>query len=74
MSQTSVVTKDAAGKTSWRSRKSLKIIAMYCTMVCVSTIAIHFLEHASLFNSFRTALVAAIGKTVAANFVCGIFD
>lgn len=60
--------------TPWRSRKSVKMIALYFTMVCVSTIAIYFLEHASLFNAFRTALVAAVGKTIAANWVSGIFD
>ena len=59
---------------SWRSRKSAKTVAMYCTMVLVSTAAIYFLEHASLFNAFRTALVAAIGKTFAATWVAGIFD
>ena len=75
MSQTTTITAEgAAGSTLWRSRKSVKMIAMYCTMVCVSTIAIYFLEHASLFNAFRTALVAAVGKTVAANWVSGIFD
>ncbi len=59
---------------SWRSRKSLKTVAMYCTMVAVSTLAICFLEHTSMLNAFRTALVAAIGKTIAANWVSGIFD
>lgn len=52
----------------------LRCVAMYVVMVVVSTIAIHFLEHASLANAFRTALVAAIGKTIAANWVSGIFD
>lgn len=61
-------------RTSWRSRKSLKVVAMYLTMVAVSTGAIYFLEHASLLNAFRTALVAAVGKTLAANWVCGMFD
>ena len=59
---------------AWRSRKPLKVAAMYLTMVMVSTLAIYFLEHSSLFNAFRTALVAAIGKTIAANWVSGIFD
>ena len=59
---------------SWRNRKLLKTIAMYCTMVTVSTMAIYLLEHASLVSAFRTALVAAIGKTFAANWVAGIFD
>jgi len=60
--------------TSWRSRKSVKTLAMYCSMVTVSTLAIFFLEHATLVNAFRTALVAAIAKTFAANWVSGIFD
>ena len=38
------------------------MIAMYQTMVTVSTFAIYVLEHASLFNAFRTALVAAVGR------------
>lgn len=61
-------------ETSWRSRKYIKTLAMYFTMVCVSTIAIFLLEHSTFFNAFRTALVAAIGKTFAANWVSGIFD
>ena len=61
-------------RSHWRSRKSAKTFAMYCSMVLVSTAAIYFLEHASLFNAFRTALVAAIGKTFAAVWVAGIFD
>lgn len=52
----------------------LKLGVMYFTMVAVSTSAIFFLEHATLLNAFRTALVAAIGKTVAANWVSGLFD
>lgn len=51
-----------------------KIVAMYLTMVMVSTLAIYFLEHASLLSAFRTALVAAIGKTVAANWVSSCFN
>lgn len=62
------------GKTSWRSKRLVKVFAMYCSMVTVSTLAIYFLEHASMFNAFRTALVAAIAKTFAANWVSGIFD
>ena len=58
----------------WRSRKSVKMFAMYGVMVAVSTAAIFFLEHASLTNAFRTALVAAIAKTFAANWVSGIFE
>ena len=61
-------------KGAWRSRKSVKTFAMYFAMVAVSTLAIYFLEHASLFNAFRTALVAAIGKTFAATWVSGVFD
>ena len=49
-------------------------MAMYCTMVAVSTLCIYWLEHATLFNALRTALVAAVGKTIAANWVSGIFD
>lgn len=59
---------------SWRSRKSVKVLAMYCSMVTVSTMAIFFLEHSTLVNAFRTALVAAIAKTFAANWVSGIFE
>ena len=62
------------GKSPWRSRRPLKMLAMYLTMVTVSTFTIYMLEHASLFSAFRTALVAAVGKTVAANWVSGIFD
>lgn len=58
----------------WRSNGLLKLIAMYLAMVVVSTLAIHFLEHVTIANAFRTALVAAIGKTVAASWVSGIFD
>lgn len=66
--------KDSKPTTSWKSKKSVKMLAMYGTMVVVSTTAIYFLEHATLTNAFRTALVAAIGKTVAANWVSGIFE
>lgn len=66
--------RNRAVATGWRSRKLIKMLAMYVTMVVVSTTAIYLLEHASLVNSFRTALVAAIGKTLAANWVSGIFD
>ncbi|MEM9942359.1 MAG: hypothetical protein AAF939_12410 [Planctomycetota bacterium] len=61
-------------KVSWRSRPIYKMLAMYLTMVVVSTTAIYLLEHSTLVNAFRTALVAAIGKTLAANWVSGIFD
>ena len=59
-----------------KSRKSLwqKSVAMYCAMVAVSTLAIFFLEHATIANAFRTALVAAIGKTLAANWVTQFFQ
>ena len=63
---------DRKSKT-WRSGKTAKTVAMYCTMVLVSTLAIYWLEHAALYNAFRTALVAAVGKTIAANWVSGIF-
>ena len=57
------------------SQKRLqKIAALYVTMVMVSTLAIFFLEHAPLICAFRTALVAAIGKTVAANWVSSFFN
>ena len=62
---------------AWPRLKSIKLkkaAAMYCTMVAVSTCAIFCLEHASLINAFRTALVAAVGKTLAANWVSGLFD
>ena len=55
------------------SRRWQRMIAMYVTMVIVSTLAIHFLEHASWIGAFRTAVVAAIGKTVAANWVSDFF-
>ena len=60
--------------TSWKSGKVAKTLTMYAAMVVVSTSAICLLEHVSLFNAFRTALVAAIGKTFAANWVSGLFD
>lgn len=58
----------------WKSNKKLKMVAMYFAMVAVSTCAIYLLEHATLLNAFRTALVAAVGKTFAATWVSGIFD
>ena len=51
-----------------------KTMVMYVTMVAVSTIAIFMLEHATILSAFRTAIVAAIGKTVAANWVSSIFQ
>jgi hypothetical protein len=65
----SSTTNETGKKSRWK-----KCVAMYAAMVVVSTFAIHFLEHASLFNAFRTALVAAVGKTIAANWVSGIFE
>ena len=62
---------ESQGRLFPRVKKSL---AMYATMVVVSTGAIFLLEHASLLSAFRTALVAAVGKTLAANWVSGIFD
>ena len=57
---------------SWLSLK--KTLAMYLTMVCVSTLAIYLLEHASILSAMRTAVVAAIGKTIAANWVVSLFQ
>ena len=51
-----------------------KTLAMYCTMVVVSTVAIFLLEHATVLSAFRTALVAAIGKTIAASWVTTLFE
>jgi hypothetical protein len=67
-------TSTARATTGWRSCKLVKTLAMYLTMVVVSTTAIYLLEHASLFCAFRTALVAAVGKTFAANWVSGLFN
>ena len=62
-------------KKRWNKKiVSKKTIAMYFAMVAVSTGAIFLLEHASIFGAFRTALVAAIGKTFAANWVSGFFE
>ncbi len=58
-----------------RSTNRLKrTVAMYFAMVAVSTCTIFMLEHVSLTNAFRTALVAAVGKTIAANWVSSLFD
>ena len=54
--------------------RTQKTITMYFVMVAVSTMIIFLLEHASLQSAFRTALVAAIAKTFAANWVSGIFE
>ena len=57
----------------WNSRVK-RTAAVYATMVFVSTCTIYFLEHASVLSAFRTALVAAVGKTVAVNWVTSLFD
>ena len=59
-----------------KTRKSRwqRSVVMYCAMVAVSTAAIFFLEHATIANAFRTAVVAAIGKTLAANWVTEFFQ
>ena len=58
-----------------KPRKRLtKTIALYCTMVVVSTLAIFLLEHATIMSAFRTALVAAVGKTLAAGWVMTLFE
>ncbi len=54
---------------AWR-----KFLVMYLVMVAVSTSAIWLLEHASIFSAFRTATVAAVGKTFAATWVSALFD
>lgn len=51
-----------------------KALAVYGTMVIVGTLTIAFLEHSSFFCAFRTALVAAIGKTIAVSFVGSYFE
>ena len=51
-----------------------KTVTMYLVMVAVSTLIIFWLEHASIESAFRTAMVAAIAKTFAANWVSGIFE
>ena len=55
-------------------RQLKKTLVMYAVMVTVSTSAIFVLEHATLSSAFRTALVAAVGKTFAANWVSSFFD
>ena len=64
-------TEDESG-TSKRLLK--KTAVMYLAMVLVSTCAIYFLEHATILNAVRTALVAAVGKTFAANWVASWFE
>lgn len=51
-----------------------KMLAMYATMVTVSTVAIFLLEHVTFSNAIRTALVAAVAKTFAANWVSALFQ
>ena len=63
----------ANSKMSTRKRVA-KVVTLYATMVVVSTLAIYFLEHATVVNAVRTALVAAIGKTFAANWVSSLFN
>ena len=59
---------------NWRSNRWIKGLALYATMVCVSTCAIFFLEHATMVHAIRTALVAAVGKSVAASWIVQLFD
>lgn len=59
---------------SWKSNRVAKTAAMYCAMVAVSTVTIYWLEHSALISAFRTAMVAAVGKTIAATWVSGLFD
>lgn len=51
-----------------------KTIAIYLTMVAVSTLTIALLEHVEWANAFRTAIVAALGKTLAVCVVGSFFD
>ena len=64
---------DSAKDSESKTRNWTKLFVMYIVMVAVSTLAIFLLEHSSLLNAFRTALVAAIGKTFAANWVSTFF-
>lgn len=61
-------------ETTSKPRRMLKFVSLYATMVAVSTCAIFILEHATVYNAFRTALVAAVGKTFAANWVSSFFE
>ncbi len=61
-------------KSATAKKRFKKTLAMYATMVTVSTFAIFFLEHVTLYNAVRTALVAAVAKTFAANWVTGLFQ
>ena len=67
---------ESGGRQQVKSRTQAlkKTVALYAAMVLVSTCAIYFLEHATILNAFRTALVAAVGKTVAATWVSSWFD
>ena len=51
-----------------------KFFAVYGTMVVVGTLTIAFLEHTSFLCAFRTALIAAVGKTVAVSVVGSCFE
>ena len=70
--------KEEAGKDTearWWMRKSFKrAVALYGTMVFVSTLTIFFFEHSTVLSALRTALVAAIAKTFAATWVTGFFE
>jgi len=57
-----------------RAVRIKKALAIYGTMVVVSTLTIAFLEHTSIASAFRTALVAALGKTIAVSFVGSYFE
>lgn len=70
-SKTVVANDPVAG---WKSSRYAKAVTLYLTMVVVSTMAIFFLEHATLLHALRTALVAAVGKSLAANWVVQMFD
>ena len=72
--QSIIATTTETHPVTWRSRKSIKTLALYLTMVTVSTFTIYLLEHSSLFSALRTAMVAALAKTFAASWVVGIFE
>lgn len=59
-------------KDRWASAK--KTVAIYLTMVVVSTLTIALLEHVPWACALRTAVVAAFGKTLAVCFVGSFFD
>lgn len=74
MAQAPAISPATLSRSKLINKRLQKTVALYLTMVAVSTVAIFLLEHATLLNAFRTALVAAIGKTVAANWVTSFFD